>query len=116
MKQGIIDVAPCLNWCALYKVVDTDTKLPAIYLPAILLFPISPVQRSIKNISKHLFQLISSSTKIIEFDNVKFSKRIWLKDDLWREFLEIDSNSTFSKKNEYFKNVNIFNLFSVNKL
>ena len=81
------------------------TDLPCIgwltrnfqYLPAIFLFPISPAQWSIKNISKTLFLLISSSTKIIEFDNVKFPKNISSKDGVWREFLEIDSNGTSSK-------------------
>ena len=43
---------------------------------AILLFPISPAQWSIKNNSKHLFHFIRSSTKIIEFDDVKFPKSI----------------------------------------
>ena len=46
-----------------------------------------------------------SSTKIIEFDYVKFPKNVSSKDGVWRKFLG-DSNSTFSKKNEYFKNVN----------
>ena len=39
-----------------------------------------------------------SSTKIIEFDNVKFSKNISSKDGVSREFLGIDSNGTSSKK------------------
>ena len=51
-----------------------------------------------KNIPKHLFHLITSTTEIIEFENVKFPKRISSKDSVWRGFLEIDSNSTFSKK------------------
>ena len=72
-----------------------------------------------------------------QFDNVKFPKSISSKDlyhhlSVWREFLEIDSNSTFSKKkkkkknipcgiyvlkkkkkkkNEYFKNVHFLILF-----
>ena len=33
-----------------------------------------------KNISKHLIHLITSTTEIIEFDNVKFPKRILSKD------------------------------------
>ena len=70
---------------------------------------------SIKNISKPLFHRIKSFTKIIEFDNVKFPKSISSKDGVWREFVGIDSNCKFSKKNEYFKNVKK-NSFSVNKL
>ena len=46
----------------------------------VFLFPISPAQWSIKNISKHRFHLIRSSTKIIEFDNVKFTKNRSSKD------------------------------------
>ena len=46
------------------------------YLPVIFLFPISPSQWSIKNISKPLFDLIRSFTEIIEFDNTKFPKSI----------------------------------------
>ena len=41
-----------------------------------------------------------SSTKIIEFDNVKFPKRISSKDGVWTEFPEIDRNYTFYKKNK----------------
>ena len=42
-----------------------------------------------------------SFTKIIEFDNVKLktkTKNLSSKDAVWNQFLEIDSNSTFSKK------------------
>ena len=39
-----------------------------------------------------------SSTKIIEFDNVKFPKSRSSKDGVWRKFLQIGSNSTFSKE------------------
>ena len=70
---------------------------------------------SIKNISKPLFHRIRPFIKIIEFGNVKFLKSISSKDGVWREVIEIDSNCTFSKKNEYFKNVKK-NYFSVNKL
>ena len=63
-----------------------------------------------KNISKHLFHLIRSSTKIVEFDNVKFLKIISTKDGVWREFLEANSNSMFSK-HEHLKNVNFLILF-----
>ena len=38
------------------------------------------------------------STKVTEFDNVKFSESISSKSGVSREFLEIDSNNTFSKK------------------
>ena len=56
-----------------------------------------------------------SFTEIIEFDDVKFTKSTSSKDGVWREFLEIDSNSAFSK-NEYFKNVSFLLFFSVNNL
>ena len=39
-----------------------------------------------------------SSTKITEFENVKFPKSISSKDGVWREFLEIDNSITFSEK------------------
>ena len=55
------------------------------------------------------------STKITEFGYVKFTKSISSKDGVWREFLQISSNNTFSK-NEYFKNVDFFIICSVNKL
>ena len=51
-----------------------------------------------KNISKHLFHFIMSSTKIIESDNLKFPKSISSKDGVQRDFLGIDSNSMSSKK------------------
>ena len=79
--------------------VGTDTGIFE-YLPAIFLFLISPAQCLIKNISKPLFHLIRSSTKIAEFDNVNFPKSISSKDGVWREFLKIDSNSTLKKKNK----------------
>ena len=41
-----------------------------------------------------------SFSKIMEFENVKFPKGISSKDGVWIEFLEIDINSTFSKKNK----------------
>ena len=66
-----------------------------LIVTTIFLFAISPAQWSIKNISKHLFHLIRSSTKIVEFDNVKFPKIISTKDSVLREFLEIDSSSMF---------------------
>ena len=47
---------------------------------------------------KPLFHLIKSSTKLIEFDNVKFSVSISSENSVSREFLEIDSNSTFSNR------------------
>ena len=49
-----------------------------------------------ENISKLFFHFNRSSTKITEFDNIKFSKGI--PNGVWREFLEIDKGSTFSKK------------------
>ena len=76
---------------------DTDTRLFS-YIPAIFLFAISLAQWSIKNISEHFFHLIRPSTKIVEFDNENFPKMISTKDGTWREFLETDSNSMFSKK------------------
>ena len=63
-----------------------------------IFFPISPAQWSIKNISKHLFHFIKSSTKIIEFDKVKCPKSISSKNGVWKAILEIDSNSTLSRK------------------
>ena len=44
-----------------------------------------------------LFPLIKSSTKLIEFDHVKFPVSISSEDGVSREFFEIDSNSMFSK-------------------
>ena len=41
VNQGIINVAPCVNWCAYYRMVDSDTEIFE-YLPAIFLFSISP--------------------------------------------------------------------------
>ena len=73
------------------------------------LFPVSPAWWSIKNISKPLFHLIRSFTKIVEFDNVKFSKSSSSKDGVSKKFLDIDSKSTFSK-NEYLENANFFNI------
>ena len=52
---------------------DIGTRI-VLYLPAIFLFPILPAQASIKNISWPFFHPIWSSTKITEFDNVKFPK------------------------------------------
>ena len=58
----------------------------------------SLAQWSIKNISKHLFHLIRSSTEIADFDNVKFPKIMSTKDGVWSKFLETGSNSMFSEK------------------
>ena len=58
-----------------------------------------------KNISKAHFHLIRSFAEIIELDNKRFIKNKSSKNGVLREFLEIDSNSTFSK-NENFKNMN----------
>ena len=91
------DVSTCMNWRAWYRVDDNDTRA-FWYLPAIFLFAISLAEGSIKNISKDLFPLIRSSTKIVEFYNVKFPKIISAKDGIWREFLETDSSSMLSKK------------------
>ena len=92
IDQGIIDVATCvatgapsIGWMTLIQEYF-DTYQRYFYL------------RSIKNISKHFFHLIRSSTKIVEFDNVKFPKILSTKDGVWREFLETDSNSMFSRK------------------
>ena len=52
------------------------------------------------------------STKIFEFDHVKFPKNISSKYGVWRKFLEIESNSMFSEKEVCFKNVNCLTLFS----
>ena len=116
INQGIINVAPCVNWHAYYRMVDSDTEIFE-YIPAIFLFSISPAQCLIKNISKHLFHFIRSSTKITEFDNVKFPKSVSSKDGFWREFLKIDSNSTFSKnKKKTIKNPWIFLSFFFSQL
>ena len=77
-----------------------------------------------KNISKPLFRLLRSSTKIIESEIVKFPKDISSKDGVWKKFLETDSNGASlqnkkktnkqtkkNKKNEYFRNVNFLILF-----
>ena len=69
--------------------VNKDTGIFE-YLPTIFLFPISPAECLIKNISKQLFHLTRFSTKITEFDNVKFP----------REFPKIDRNSAFSIQNK----------------
>ena len=63
-----------------------------------------PAYWSIKNISKPLFHLIRSSTKIIEFGNVKFPQNVSSEGGVCRELLEIDSNKA-SSKTDYFKNV-----------
>ena len=42
--------------------------------------------------------LIKSSTKLIEFDHVKFSVSISSENSVSRECLEIDSNSAFSNR------------------
>ena len=47
---------------------------------------------------------------MIEFGNIKFPKSISSKDIVWREFLEIENNSTFSK-NEYFKSMTFLIIF-----
>ena len=97
INHGKIYAALFVNWRAYYRVGDTDTKIFGC-LPTILLFSISPAQRSINNISKLLLHFITCSTKIIESGNVKFPKSISSSDGLWREFLGSDSNSTFPKK------------------
>ena len=53
---------------------------------------------------------------VVEFGNAKFPKSIPSKDGVWREFLEIDNNSTFSKKMITSKIVNFLSFFSVSKL
>ena len=53
-----------------------------------------------QNISTPFVNLIKSSIEIIELDNVKYPNKIYSKDSIWRELTEIDSNSTFSKKNK----------------
>ena len=47
---------------------------------------------------KPLFHLIRFSTKVIEFVHINFSASISSEDGVWEEFIEIDSNSMFSKK------------------
>ena len=59
---------------------------------------------------KPLFHVIRSSTKIIEFDHEKFPADISSEDVVCREFLEIDNNSMFSKRNQGFKNVRFLTL------
>ena len=53
-----------------------------------------------------------TSTKIIEFDNVKSTTSVLSKDGVWRKFLETESNSMFSKKGVLKK---LVTLLSVNK-
>ena len=53
-----------------------------------------------QNVSTPFVNLIKSSIEIIELDNVKYPNKIYSKDSIWRELTEIDSNSTFSKKNK----------------
>ena len=53
-----------------------------------------------QNVSTPFVNLIKSSIEIIELDNVKYPNKIFSKDSIWRELTEIDSNSTFSKKNK----------------
>ena len=62
--------------------------------------------------SKPLFHFIRYFNEIIEFYNVKFTRSVSSKDRAGREFLEIDSNSTFSK-NKYFEDLNFLIIFSV---
>ena len=64
------------------------------------LFPISSALWSIKKYfrTSHLRDRVRSSTKIIEFDNVKFRKSVSSEDGGCREFPKTDSNSIFSKK------------------
>ena len=68
-----------------------------------------------KNISKPLFCLIRSSTKIIEFDHVKLPASISFNDAFEENFLRLTVTVCF-QNNEYFKNVHFLTLFSVNKL
>ena len=42
--------------------------------------------------------LIRSSTKIYEFDKIRFPQNIKSKDGVWREFLKIDSSVMSSKR------------------
>ena len=77
--------------------VNTDTGIFE-YLPTIFLFPISPAECLIKNISKQLFHLIRFSTEIVEFHNEKFPKIISTEDGIWKKFLETDSNSMSLEK------------------
>ena len=78
------------------------------------LFAISPAQWSIKNISKHLFHLIRSSTKIVEFDNVKFPKICQLKIVFEENFLRLIVTVCFFKKREFsypfYQSINYNNL------
>ena len=53
-----------------------------------------------------------SSTKIIEFDNVKFSKNISSKMVFQENFLGLTVTVRI-QKNEYFKNVNFLILFFI---
>ena len=59
---------------------------------------------------KALFPLIRYSTRIIEFDHVNLPSSISFEDDVYREFLDIDSNSMLSKKNSVSKTY-FFTLF-----
>ena len=62
------------------------------------LFPISPTKWRIKNISKPLFPLIRSSTKITEFDYAKFPKITYhLKIVFEKKFLRFTVTVHFQK-------------------
>ena len=82
----------------------------------VFVFNITRLVRSLENISKSPFHVIMSSTKIIEFDIAKFPKSISSKDGAWREYLEIDGNSTFSNKMSTSPTWIFLSFFSVNKL
>ena len=75
------------------------------------LFPASPAQRLMKNISKNLFRLITSTTEIIEFENVKFPKEYHLKMVFGDNFLRLTVTVRFQEK-EYLKSVNFLIKFT----
>ena len=77
-------------------VSSTDTSI-FYYIPKYFYFKYHPQSDQSKYFIP-LFHLIKSSTKVIEFDHVKFPVSISSEDGVSREFFEIDSNSMFSKR------------------
>ena len=90
----------CNTLCELTRIVQDGWHWQRSFLiqTSNILFPISFVQWSIKNVSKAFFHLISSWTKKIEFGYVKFTESIPSEEGVSKEFLEIGRNSKFSKQ------------------
>ena len=90
MWNGSLVECHSMGWVALMQVYFIAYR--NIFISNITLIVIN------QKYFKPLFHLIKSSTKLIEFDNVKFSVSISSENSVSREFLEIDSNSTFSNR------------------